>query len=97
MNKETMIKFILNKGIIKDGKLRPSYYMKKLEPMLDELEKLPGDTIQEKLYLLYHNIEKPKCLNPGCNNDVKFLTFSKGYNQTCCNSCAQKTLKQEIK
>ena len=46
-----------------------------------------GYTVKE-IYLLYHNMEEPKC--PTCGGPVKFIGFSKGFNKHCSNKCSQK-------
>jgi len=40
----------------------------------------------EDLYLIYHNITKPKCI---CNKDLNFANFSEGYH-SLCDSCSRK-------
>jgi hypothetical protein len=98
VDKEYVLKFIEDVGIIKNGKFYPSYYNKKLLPVLDFFNNMEeGNTLSEKIYLLYYNISIPKCANPKCNNKVKFIKFSKGYNKTCCPSCGQKNPKTRNK
>jgi len=42
----------------------------------------------EELYLMYNNMDKPKCLI--CNNDVKYMGFKRGYNNFCSIKCSNK-------
>ena len=66
--------------------------------ILNELcENLPGEILQEKLYLFWFNFKKPECGNPNCDNYCNFYGFNKGYSKTCCMSCAQKNPKTRQK
>ncbi len=56
-----------------------------------------GETLSEKIYLIYNNLDVPTCANPNCNNKTNFLKFSKGYTKACCPSCGQKNPKTRNK
>jgi hypothetical protein len=43
----------------------------------------------EELFIIYHNIQKPKCKNINCNNFCNFKKFSEGYYDFCSVKCAQ--------
>jgi len=40
-------------------------------------------------HIVNNNLEKYKCQNHLCNNIPKFVTFTRGYLNTCCSRCAQ--------
>lgn len=42
---------------------------------------------KEDYYLLVTNQTKPKCMNPKCGNEVKFLRLHEGYRKYCCDRC----------
>ncbi len=48
----------------------------------------------EDLYLIYHNIEAPKC---ECGNTTTFSNFLKGYSPFCSLKCAQNSLVTKLK
>ena len=43
----------------------------------------------EELYLIYHNLEVPKC---ECGNKTKFFNFKKGYQEFCTIKCSANSL-----
>ena len=50
------------------------------------LDKFPEEkTISAGLYLLYHNIEHPKC--PVCGKPTSFLSFNVGFRECCSVKC----------
>jgi len=49
------------------------------------ITKNPFKETTEELYLLYHNIDKPKC--KVCDNMVKFRNFKIGYDSVCSRQC----------
>ena len=50
---------------------------------------LESDNHQEKLFCYINNITKVVGCHY-CNNEVKFISFRKGYNKFCCSTCAGK-------
>lgn len=57
------------------------------------LHELSDLSFKEKIYLFINNLtSKPKCLNEGCNKDVKFKnTLKKGYSKFCSLKCANES------
>ena len=50
-------------------------------------DKYTGETFNERMYCYFHNItEKPKCHT--CGNNVRFISFTKGYACFCSKYCA---------
>lgn len=46
--------------------------------------------VREKLYCLINGISiRPKCGNKSCDNEVKFLDYSRGYRVFCCIRCSK--------
>src|SRR6478735_8365923 len=65
---------------------------------LEYLKNVYGDiSIQEKIWLYQNNLsEYPKCLYNDCNNPVKFIKFSRGYQKYCCKKCSALNTNQDI-
>lgn len=90
-------KYIEENIFNKDGNVNKNFTRaKKFQPFIKFLQDKEGDTIQEKLYLFYHNINKPTC---ECGEYTTFLGFSKGYRKYCSAKCRanSKEFKEQVK
>lgn len=72
--------------------------IKDLTSFLDDSSK-----VNERLYLIYNDLDESNIKCPMCDNKRKFYTFTSGYNLCCSQSCATKyqqayliTNKEEI-
>lgn len=72
--------------------------IKDLTSFLDDSSK-----VNERLYIIYNDLDENDTKCPMCNNKRKFYTFTNGYNLCCSQSCATKyqqayliTNKEEI-
>ena len=75
------LKLIEDKAFCSNGALNSSWL--RLRSSNYDWSNLEGDSIQEKVYLLFN--EKPKC--PICGKTPPFKSYSKGYQITCGGEC----------
>lgn len=81
---------LIESGLFRsDGTIKPQWIQNyKINP-IPELEEVPGDTVQEKLYVIFkNNGEQDKCVI--CGNPSLFNSYSRGYNKTCSIECKHK-------
>ena len=64
--------------------VKEQWVSKNLNNLYSVLDKCPGDSISEKVYLIKNN--KPTC--KVCDGDVKFLSYKRGYREYCSKSCS---------
>ena len=64
--------------------VKEQWVSKNLNNLYSFLDKCPGDSISEKVYLIKNN--KPTC--KVCDGDVKFLSYKRGYREYCSKSCS---------
>ncbi len=72
------------------GKMsKESYVFKNFKEEYDFIiESTPNDIpFRERVYLVVNNIDRPKCKNPNCDNQVKFKNSTIGYLDYCSNKC----------
>ena len=74
-----------DRALCNNGQLN-SYWLSTKAKDFDFSE-LKGESIQEKMYLLFKG-EEQFC--PICGNKSKFISYSKGYLVTCSSECAKK-------
>ena len=86
-------KELIESGVFrKDGNLKPQW-ITNIGSTFD-FKNTPGETIQEKLYVLFkNNGVQDKCKI--CGKPSKFISYYHGYRSTCSKECAKK-LKLEI-
>lgn len=75
-------------------------FFRKYHPFLyEKINKKIDDryTFKEKIYILYYNIDVPRCKS--CGNKVDLISFNKGFHTFCCTTCAinDKEIRDKIK
>lgn len=81
-DREELKKVLIEDKLLRsDGGLNSAFLKNRIADY--DLSNLEGETIQEKLYLLFH--EKGKCIV--CGKTPKFRSWSSGYLSTCCREC----------
>ena len=84
-------KLIEDKAFCVNGTLNSSWL--RLRSSNYDWDKLEGDSIPEKIYLLFN--ERPKC--PICGKTPPFKSYSKGYQITCSQECKKEYDRQTLK
>jgi len=74
---EDITKEVIAKNINVRGCLDQNFY-----------KKLPFNFTSEKAYCIYHEIKPQKC--QVCNNNAIFISFTKGYRDSCSKECMYK-------
>lgn len=88
---------VLQQKIIDSGAFRrdgtvDNHWIKNKSHLID-FTGIPGDTINEKLYVIIkNNGEQKKC--PICNKPAKFIGYGRGYNTTCSPECKKEFDRQ---
>jgi len=80
---------------IRNSKIHPTL-LKKYKVEIDEmLIDVPGNTINEKIYILLNDFfKRPQCY---CGNNVSFESFTKGFKSYCSTKCAANSLQKQQK
>lgn len=75
-----------------------SNYPKEYKIILEWSKHIENIKLSERIYLFKNRMkERPKCLNPKCNNDVHYNNSSLSYTKFCGSpSCLKNTSTQEI-
>ena len=81
---------LIENGLFRsDGNIKPQWIQNYKTNPISELEEVPGNTVQEKLYVIFkNNGEQDKCVI--CGNPSLFNSYSRGYNKTCSIECKHK-------
>jgi hypothetical protein len=77
-----------------------SKVIKKKHPEFFEVvNKIPGDSLSEKIWLWLHDQSKAVCNHQSCQNKTKFLDLNRGYREFCSVACSRNSqhVKDKIK
>lgn len=91
MTQEEIILYLKHKATLTNPS--PNRFIKEVKTFLDNFKKINNLKISDYKLLFYmyiNNITKiPQCRYENCKNDVRFLTFSKGFSYGCSHSHAK--------
>ena len=73
-----------------DGRLNPAWVKNRAKNY--DLSELEGDSLQEKIYNLYH--ERPQCVI--CGKPCRFRNFTYGYQLVCSDECGKIRNKRDL-
>lgn len=87
---EVLKEKLIESGLFRsDGNIKPQWIQNYKSNPIPELEKIPGNTVQEKLYVIFkNNGEQDKCVI--CGKPALFGSYFRGYNKTCSIECKHK-------
>ena len=83
---------IIDSGAFRRDGTVDNHWIKNKSHLIDFTE-IPGDTINEKLYVIFKNNGKQKKC-PICNKPAKFIGYGRGYNTTCSSECKKEFDRQ---
>jgi hypothetical protein len=69
---------------IEKNSIKESWVRDNLKNLYNYIINRDGNTLSEKIYLLTNELKKCKI----CNNDVKFLSYKRGYREYCSKKCS---------